>query len=111
MLASFLIPEGQTGQTIIVLFDRGNCTFVQKVRDAQNIAQDPKAILECSGALLDISVSFEGDLIATALEGGTVSLYKKGSDGEFKPDVDVSLPVSKVASILTHTMSFEGQPG
>lgn len=40
-----LIPESHRGRTIIVVLDRGNCTFVQKVRDAENVAANAVVIV------------------------------------------------------------------
>ena len=84
---SYLPTDDADAQTLVTAGGDGMLHF----RDAKGIAQDPKSTLECTGAPLDVAVSTEGDLIATALEDGIVSLFKKERDGEaFSPDTDVT---------------------
>ena len=40
--------------------------------------------------MVNVVVNHEGELIATADEGGTVSLFKRSNDGTFKTDRDVT---------------------
>lgn len=83
---SFL-PAEETSETLTIVTAGGD--GVLHFHDARNIMQDPKTV-ECQSALLDVAVSTEGDLVATADEDGTVSLFKKSADGSFSLDTDVT---------------------
>merc|ERR1712166_882919 len=83
---AYLPSEGKEGQTIITAGGDGVVHF----HDASNITRDPSQTLDCEGALLNVVVNHEGELIATADEGGTVSLFKRSNDGTFKTDRDVT---------------------
>merc|ERR1711966_154035 len=46
---------GMEGRTMIVMLDRGNCTFVQKVRDAENIAANAVIIVNTDDTLVTMA--------------------------------------------------------
>jgi len=50
-----LIPESHRGRTIIIMVDRGNCTFVQKVRDAEDIAANGVVIVNTDDNLITMA--------------------------------------------------------
>jgi len=50
-----LIPENHRGRTIVVMLDRGNCTFVQKVRDAEDIAANAVIIVNSDDELVTMA--------------------------------------------------------
>lgn len=50
-----LIPMDMEGRTFIIMLDRGNCTFVQKVRDAENIAANGVIIVNTDDTLVSMA--------------------------------------------------------
>jgi len=83
-----LIPDDAVmqGRTIIVMLDRGNCTFVQKVRDAENIAANAVVVVNSDNSLITMAddgtgrnvgipsvliTKREGDRLKAAVSAGT----------------------------------------
>lgn len=83
---SLISNMGMEGRTIVVMLDRGNCTFVQKVRDAENIAANAVIIVNTDDTLVTMAddgsgrnigipsvliSKSEGDRLEAAVSDGT----------------------------------------